>query len=519
MCYHILERRNTMKQYIKLNDNNKHLSLGNFCRIIKEISLDKSYANQTDIFCTIFNIDSANDSTVNNYCLGCRSISNTYKEQYQNLKKEYLKNKTSMNSIVLNIISILDGYIYTPEYETLKFINNHNNLKKLCELLYNIAKNDTTVQNKFTKKLHSLLAKNTYNECLAEILFYIILEKKQPIYIENIVNETIGNILTNTNISLNDLETFLRLQFNDGINYTYGLKQLTKDNNPYALFELGMLEFKGEITNEPRYNKSYEYFKKAATYNHPRANYLVAKMLLDQKIGNHTKEDLKLAKDYLINASNLGSIAALNALGLYYLNIEKNEDLAIDYFKKAIKNNYVYAYNNLGKIYEKKKNYTEAFNLYLKSASLEECWACNRIGEMYRLGLGTNIDYNKAFYYYNLALEVPTNKASLWAQYNLAKYFYLEGNYEAGVEKDETKAINLLAKSSDYNLLEATIELLYHYCNKYFKNNQSKTLNTINTLIDQIENHPNFNKEHKLIIEKNITKIKNKITINKDLLK
>lgn len=508
-----------MKQYIKLNDNNKHLSLGNFCRIIKEISLDKSYTNQTDIFCTIFNLDTANDSTINNYCLGCRSISNTYKEQYQTLKKKYLKDKKIMNPTILNIISILDGYIYTSEYETTKFINNHQNLKKLCENLYNIAKNDTTVQNKFTKKLHTLLTKNAYNECISEILFYIILEKKQPIYIENIVNETISSILTNTNISLNDLEKFLRLQFNDGINYIYGLKQLAKDNNPYALFELGMLEYKGEITNEPRYNKSYEYFKLASTYNHPRANYLIAKMLLDKKIGNHTPEDLTLAKNYLTTAINLGSIAALNALGLYYLNIEKNEEQAIECFQKAIKHNYVYAFNNLGKIYENKQEYEEAFNLYLKSASLEECWACNKIGEMYRLGLGTNKDYKKAYYYYNLALEVPSNKAYLWSQYNLAKYFYLEGNYESGIEKNTQKAINLLTKSSNNNLLEATIELFYYYCNKYFKNKQEENLSTINKLISKIENHPNFNKEHKLIIEENITKIKNKITINRELLK
>ena len=57
------------KKYIKLNNNNNHLSLGNFCRLIKEISLNKTYANQTNIFCTILNIDSANESTINNYCI------------------------------------------------------------------------------------------------------------------------------------------------------------------------------------------------------------------------------------------------------------------------------------------------------------------------------------------------------------------------------------------------------------------------------------------------------------------
>ena len=93
------------KQYIKLNNNNNHLSLGNLFRIIKEQSLDKSYANQTNIFCALFNLDTANESTINNYCLGCRSISNNYKELYQNYKKKYQKDKTFMNPIIINIIS------------------------------------------------------------------------------------------------------------------------------------------------------------------------------------------------------------------------------------------------------------------------------------------------------------------------------------------------------------------------------------------------------------------------------
>ena len=49
------------KKYIKLNNNKNHLSLGNLCRIIKENSNNKSFANQTNIFCTILNIESAND--------------------------------------------------------------------------------------------------------------------------------------------------------------------------------------------------------------------------------------------------------------------------------------------------------------------------------------------------------------------------------------------------------------------------------------------------------------------------
>ena len=79
------------KKYIKLNNNYNHLSLGNFCQIIKKYSNNKTYANQLNIFCTILNIETANESTINNYCIGCRSIGNDYKELYFTYKHRITK--------------------------------------------------------------------------------------------------------------------------------------------------------------------------------------------------------------------------------------------------------------------------------------------------------------------------------------------------------------------------------------------------------------------------------------------
>ena len=74
------------KRYLKMNNNNNQLSLGNFCRIIKEQSLNKTFSGQTEIFCCLFNLDTANESTINNYCIGARSINSNFKEQYQTYK-------------------------------------------------------------------------------------------------------------------------------------------------------------------------------------------------------------------------------------------------------------------------------------------------------------------------------------------------------------------------------------------------------------------------------------------------
>ena len=331
------------------------------------------------------------------------------------------------------------------------------------------------------------------------------------------VKETIANILNNTNISINDLEKFLKLQFNDGTNYSYSIKKLAKENNPYACFELGMMEYNGEIAGYPRYNKSYEYLQKAANYNHPRANYLIAKMLLNGYIGDNTKKDLNLAWKHLKDAEKLGSIAALNTIGLIHLK-DNNINSAIQYFTKASNYNYVYAYNNLGKIYENKKEYEKAFNYYLKSANLEESWACNKIGEYYRLGIGTNIDLKASFYYYNLSLNVPIKLINNWGKYNLAKYFYLNGNYEANIEKDENMAIKLLKEASDNNIFNATLELIYYYTDKYISTKNSDYLNYLNTFITKISTYKEYNSIYKKDIENKINDIKNKEIININIL-
>ena len=82
-----------MKKYIKLNNNDNHLSWGNFTRIIKENTINKTSALQVEIFNIVFDNADINDTTVNNYCIGIRSINNEYKQKYITYKKKYQKVK------------------------------------------------------------------------------------------------------------------------------------------------------------------------------------------------------------------------------------------------------------------------------------------------------------------------------------------------------------------------------------------------------------------------------------------
>ena len=128
-------------------------------------------------------------------------------------------------------------------------------------------------------------------------------------------------------------------------------------------------------------------------------------------------------------------------------------------FEKAKSLGNIYAYNNLGKIFEEEKNYKKAYEYYLVSANLGESWAANKIGDFFRKGIVGTKDLKKAFDYYTISSESPKFILYPWSKYNLAKYFYENGNLEIGVRQDINKAIELLEDISN-ELNEANEELM-----------------------------------------------------------
>ena len=109
-----------------MNNNQNQLSLGNFIQIIKKNSVNKHLANQVEIFCSIFNIDDVNESTVNNYCIGARSIGDEYKDIYVKLNKKYKKDMKVFIPIVSKIVCLLMGKI--DDNLSIQEINDNKNL-------------------------------------------------------------------------------------------------------------------------------------------------------------------------------------------------------------------------------------------------------------------------------------------------------------------------------------------------------------------------------------------------------
>ena len=106
------------------------------------------------------------------------------------------------------------------------------------------------------------------------------------------------------------------------------------------------------------------------------------------------------------------------------------------YFNIASDLGYVFAFNNLGMLYEKNNNIGEAIKYYKISADMNNSWALNKVGEYYRL----NNDLKLAFMYYKRAINCPIKERNKYAYYNLARYYYENGCKLLNIKKNERLA-------------------------------------------------------------------------------
>lgn len=509
------------KNYVKLNNNNRHLSLGNLFRILKEETNNKNFTIQSEIFCILFDIDSISDTTVNNYCTGVRAINSDYKNIYVNWKQKYTKDETIFKNIILNIIATIDNknvYI-TKDYfnQSIDVINNNAKFNKVCLRLYNISKNDLEVTKEFSSLLKKLLDTKNLYKFFIEVLFFVILDKKQPVYIEDKFMDTLDDFLYSSEVSSDDAIDFVTVQLKGGLWSIRGIHELAKKGNPYACFEMGSLELYGQVAGYPRYQESYEYYKIAAQKKHPNAIWALGHLYYNGFIGTKSRDDMKKAFHYFNKARKVNCIAAINSLGTVFKEgnvpfISKDLKKAKKLFEFAANKNYVYAINNLGIMYEEEGNYKKALELFKSSSLQGESWAANKLGQMYRQGIGTKKNLKKAFEYYNKATDATIYSVCFWSKYNLAHYFYENGVAEIGVAKDIDKSISLLEECINHNINKAYEDLILIYYSRYIKEGNINYLNRAKqyATIYETKDECDINKMNE-IIEKIKTTDKNKI--------
>lgn len=413
------------RNYIKMNDNDNYLSLGNVINTIKKVSNNKN-AMQTELFCTIFNVNNVNATTINNYCIGYRAIGLEYKRIFIDLKRKFEQDKEIYINIILGILSIMDDVIYVKDVSSLELINTNKKLNEVIKELLIIAQNDKHIEK---ETINSIKKLNNY-EAFIELLNYSILENNQPVYTQSI----------NIKINREELNEYLKIKLYYGESYINSLIELSRKDNMYACAELGSLEFDGYISGKPNYKKSYDYYYKAALKDHPKGCWMVANLMLTGRV----KLEFDTMWKYLNKSIELGSFAGYNTLGLCYLrgiNKQNKKDLneARKNFQISAEHGYVFAFNNLGKTYEEEGNIEEAIKYYKVSADMNECWALNKVGEYYR----KKRDLKTAYIYYLKATESPITERIKYPFYNLAKYYYENGCEEANIKKDTTKAKEL----------------------------------------------------------------------------
>ena len=405
------------KNYIKMNNNDKILSFGNIVSVIKRISNNKN-AMQMEIFCSIFDVNNINVTTINNYCIGIRAIGIEYKKIFSD---KYNENKELFIPSILSIISILDDKIYSLSDSSILEINNNIKLGLVIKELLTIAKNDNNVSDEFINKTMSM---NQF-DAFVELLNYSININRQPIFKQDI----------NIKINKEELDDYLKIKLYYGQNYITTLTNLANKNNMYACADIGSMWFDGEIDGNINFDKSFEYYLKAANKNHPKACWMVANLILTKRV----KYDFDTMWYYLNKSIELGSAAGYNTLGLCYkngINKEKIIDLekAKYYFELASDLGYVYAFNNLGKLYED-DNIDEAIKYYKISADMGDSWALNKLGEYYR----RNNNLEMAYMYYMESIKCPIKERYYYAYYNLAKYFYEKGCECVKIKADKNK--------------------------------------------------------------------------------
>ncbi len=170
-------------------------------------------------------------------------------------------------------------------------------------------------------------------------------------------------------------------------------------------------------------------------------------------------KNMKIAMAYLKRASDKGNMfAKLNMAELYRSGdgTEKNFKKAIDLYNAAFDSGFSDAMVLCGDTYldsipDKELSYKQALDCYQKAALKRSPHAYQRLGMMYKEGLGVEKDLSMAWNYYQkaVAMQHPDAMAE-------ASFFYRKGII---VKQDPAKALDLLLKAAETGSSKAMYEL------------------------------------------------------------
>ena len=248
----------------------------------------------------------------------------------------------------------------------------------------------------------------------------------------------------------------VKKDINLGIKY---LKESEELNSIYALLELADYYYnRAEEVNEENDKKTFYYYNKLEK-RLPNSGLVNSRLGVCYKYGIGVDKDDIIAIDYFKKSINEALSKYHMSLYHYYGKyVDKDDKKAFDYMKSSFDNGRIdsafqygyYLYNGIGTAVDKAK----AFNIF--SRCNEEKAKKNfplyfyYMGLCYYYGHGTNIDYKKAYEYF-----LEGSNRDIYECYMYLGFIYYEGN---GATKNYRAAFDYFKKALDHGYT-----LSYHY--------------------------------------------------------
>ncbi len=127
-------------------------------------------------------------------------------------------------------------------------------------------------------------------------------------------------------------------------------KTLSKQNDVDSMLRLAQIYSSGKYIQK-NLTKSYELLKKASSLNHHKSSFYLGKLYLSKKSPYY---NLTEAYNTFIKSANAGYAPSQNIIGQFLVNgivVEKDYKMAVKYFERASKQDYIDAQCNLALMY------------------------------------------------------------------------------------------------------------------------------------------------------------------------
>ena len=228
-----------------------------------------------------------------------------------------------------------------------------------------------------------------------------------------------------------------------------------------ALTELGYDYKFGNMNLSINYGKSFAYYIQAAQKGDVAGQANIAEFYMEGKgIEKNEEEALKWYR----KAAEQGDADSEYAIGQYYECDRNDIKLAIEWYKKAAEQGHVDAQIKMKNCYGSgkglKKDLTQAFEWAEKAAEQGDAQAQCYLGRCYKDGLGVEADKNTAIEWYKKAAE----QGDAEAQCELGKCYDIFCAFnKLYIKKNEEKALEWYKKARDQGYSEAQ----YRYGNAY----------------------------------------------------